>query len=222
MFNFRFLALTLLVLSAVVTQITADSLTPTSATRSVYAESTENLIDYSTDTAVPASQFAGFDATAVADNFWEASQVSTIRDRRVFGDLDATGFFDPPVEDGFAESDFLLEFDIDETTGFTLRGNVGGLSGRGLIRLTGPGGVIFEENSNSDGIEDPYITVTFDEHGELLAGSYELIANARTSFGASFAGGDVRFELLIPEPASGVMVLAALGAMMPRRGRQRS
>ena len=160
----------------------------------------------------PVSQLADFNSTVNADFGWSSSQVSTIDPERIFADLDVSGFFAPPVEDGFAISDYTHTFSVAAATDFIL-------SGRGLITLTGLGGVVFTENSNFDNVEDPYISVPFIVYGNLGAGQYTIEANARTVQAVSFAGGDVEFELIVPEPASGAVAAIALASLMLRRTR---
>lgn len=175
--------------------------------------------DFGFDSGTVFSDTAASNARAVAD------QVSTFDDPLAFSTVNANGsihiegdtdLFDISDAQASADSVFEIEFSIDSNQMYTLSGSAMDDGGRSFSRvfLRFPNGSIIYQAE-----DDP----SFMDSGMLIPGDYELVGEASAvdfaQDGDSFdldASYDLTFTL-VPEPASGFLLLMGSAMLMRRR-----
>jgi len=153
-----------------------------------------------------ASQFSSFDATP---SFMSIS-ASAMSSGNINADFD---FNNATVS---AESTFSIQFNITTAMTYTLIGSVtdesSGSTGRVRLRPVGGSDIFIQSTSGA-----------FSDSQLLAAGDYELIGDADIfgfvqdgGFFSRDAGYDFTFTL-VPEPASGILLLIGAGLLIGRR-----
>ena len=171
-----------------------------------------------------------------------ASQTSSLTENQIQGLARGTGFGSGPETDGFGISSMKVDFDIDQTMQLTLSGqlrliphtDIADLNGSvAYVKLMGPEGIAMEVLLDEDHLPDRLGIVDFTKEnaftGIFPAGSYvlEAYAEGHGSHGKNRCV-DFDFKLTafdtvpVPEPATSLMVVVALGLLVRLRRRGES
>lgn len=176
----------------------AQTFTPTAQTRyvytSAYASDPEDRVeDADYEEATDFGRFNAFIGStasqggAVAVPTSEINSVFEARRIAADGDVDANASINDLENEtagSTADSVFYVEFTVDVTTPFRLRGSISTVNGSSYAALYGPSGIVFETTGDNE---------EFDFIGTLAGGAaYALYADGGT--GASVPFGDETFD----------------------------
>jgi len=137
----------------------------------------------------------------------------------------------------FAESDFSLQFQLDEPRDYTINGtgsfvDTGSGASNFAVTLTGPGGTVAsftKADFDPGNLDGAVVNPVFDTGGTLDAGLYTLFATSGVSGGTNLSGIESSFgftfiatadPVIIPLPAAagpGALALGILGLASARR-----
>jgi len=161
-----------------------------------------------------------------------ATQLSSLDASPIFTSVSAAGtaeangtvdaFATSADSSGDATSDFVIQFNVANPQAWSITASImdEGSGSTAYVRLREVGAVTYLFNLSGDG------SLNDSDGGVLPAGDYEILGRAAgvgfaSSEGAGFYDRDAEFALefnLIPEPATGALLLACAGLM--RRGRR--
>lgn len=155
---------------------------------------------------VPNPPFSDFDGFTGGVGVTAAFQDSRIRPDHMAG----TGSVQNDGGGGYAaRSVFDITFQVDATAAFTLDGTLFADLGNASVTLSGPGGVLFAQQTSSVvGDSEPFTSA-----GLLQAGAdYRLVVESDQPMNTQFTANGYSFQFSVsalPEPATGVLLFVA-------------